>query len=117
MWKYTALLSLLLFGGVQVLPFIPTHSNCEAACCVTEVSCCDSEVKTGCDMAMTSCSVSLFMPLISAPLIKVDSNFQMDLDDCLPQVHEVLLSDQHIEVAQDISYSHGSPPSLTPLLI
>ena len=116
-WKKTAVLTLILIGIMQVLPFIPAHNNCQAACCVETVSCCEAEASTGCDMAMTSCSVSLFVPLISAPLLKVESNVQLDI--CLaPASHEQILKFQARADDSDIGIVlEAPPPDKTPLLI
>jgi len=116
-WKYTALLTLILIGMIQAVPFVPAHNDCQSACCVETVSCCETEVDTGCDMAMTSCNVSLFIPLISAPLIKVESNIQLDIDTA-PQMHSELLPEQlQINSTNLDHFEEAPPPDHTPLLI
>ena len=108
-WNNTAILTLILIGVMQVLPFVPSHSNCQDACCVEVDSCCDAPATDGCEMAMTSCSVSLFIPLISAPLIKIDSNIQLDMD-LAPTVIEVLPLSQQRSVIANIDALREAPP-------
>lgn len=116
-WKYTALFTLLIIGAMQVLPFLPTHTSCEAACCVEAVTCCETGVSTGCEMAMTSCSVSLFVPLISAPLIKVESTVHLDIALAPYVSNEIIESQQHVDHVIFIDIAEAPPPDYLPLLI
>ena len=66
---------------------------------------------------MTSCTVSLFMPLISAPLLKVESQVNLDMD-----LSSVVQDELIPETRQELSSVRGSvleapPPGNTPLLI
>jgi len=113
-WKYTAILTLILIGTMQAVSFIPVHESCQAACCVQTTSCCETEMKTGCDMAMTSCNVSLFIPLLSAPLIKVESVVHLDMA-VAPSVNEELLWDKfQIDTASLIRIQKATPASPHP---
>ncbi len=102
---------------MQAFPFIPTHDNCQAACCAEPVSCCDNEVETGCDMAMSSCNMTLFVPLISAPLIKVESNTSLDIAFAGPLQMEVLPERSLISTINVDHFQEAPPPDHTPLLI
>ncbi|MCF7826440.1 MAG: hypothetical protein K9M55_00825 [Candidatus Marinimicrobia bacterium] len=116
-WKHTAIYTLILIGMMQVIPLVPTHHNCQAACCATVASCCDTEGETGCDMAMTSCNVTLFIPLISAPLIKVESNVHLDMTTT-PRVSFDILPDQFQFSVDELLFQQKAPPPVhTPLLI
>lgn len=116
-WKYTALFTLILIGMMQAVPFLPTHTNCQAACCVEAVSCCETQVDTGCDMAMTSCNVTLFIPLISAPLIKVESHIDLDIASA-PVLHSEIILEQFWFNSSNLDQiQEALPPDQTPLLI
>ncbi|MBT4034032.1 MAG: hypothetical protein HOB84_15245 [Candidatus Marinimicrobia bacterium] len=116
-WEYTAIFTLILIGMMQAVPFLPTHTNCQAVCCVEAVSCCETQVETECDMAMTSCNVTLFVPLISAPLIKVDSNISLDIASA-PVLHiEVLPEQFQVNSTNPDHFQVAPPPDHTPLLI
>ncbi|MBC8375844.1 MAG: hypothetical protein H8E26_07340 [FCB group bacterium] len=116
-WKYTAIFTLVLIGMMQAVPFIPTHNNCQAVCCVETVSCCETQVDTGCDMAMTSCNVTLFVPLISAPLIKVESNISLDIASAPMLYMEVLPEQSQVNTTNLDHFQEAPPPDHTPLLI
>ncbi len=107
----------MLLAVMQVLPFIPTHDVCLASCCDQAVSCCDTEEYSGCEMAMTSCNMSMFIPLVSAPLIKVESNVQLDV--ALNQTVSTELSnmEQHVDVPIVMLHDETAPPGNLPLLI
>ena len=116
-WKYTALFTLILIGMMQAVPFLPTHSSCQAACCVEVASCCETEVDTGCDMSMTSCNVTLFIPLISAPLIKVESHVDLDIA-AVPVLHSEMMPEQFRLISSNLDHvQEAPPPDQTPLLI
>ena len=68
-------------------------------------------------MSMTSCNVTLFIPLISAPLIKVDS--QIDLDIALaPALHnEIMFENFRFNLTNLDHFQVAPPPDQTPLLI
>ena len=102
---------------MQVLPFVPTHNNCEAACCIEAVTCCKAEVNMNCAMAMTSCNISLFVPLISAPLIKVESIVQLDVALVSLVSNETINCEQHPESDVLSNISESPPPQYLPLLI
>lgn len=116
-WKHTAILTLLLIGIMQVIPFVPTHNNCQAACCAEAVSCCETQVDTGCDMAMTSCNTTVFVPLISAPLIKVESNVHMDIALNPVISGETFGSQEQVNLTSFVPISEAPPPLYLPLLI
>lgn len=110
-------MTLILIGMMQAMPLVPAHMNCQEDCCATPVSCCEMEQNTGCDMAMTSCSVTLFVPLLSAPLIKVVQTVYDDITVFPPT--SVGSSDaestHHLVELAPILETH--PPPYTPLLI
>lgn len=110
-------MTLVLIGIMQAMPLVPAHMNCQEACCATPVSCCESEQGTGCDMAMTSCSVTLFVPLISAPLIKVDHT----VDDDIAVSSATSGGSCHAENSHDLAdvsaLLEAHPPPYSPLLI
>lgn len=116
-WKYTAMLTLLLLGVMQVMAFVPAHASCEAACCEKPVSCCEVEEYSACEMSMTSCNVSMFIPLVSAPLIKVVSNVDLDMMRVETLANESLSSQTLNIVPELIQVDETSPPGNTPLLI
>lgn len=116
-WKYITVLTLLLMCIMQVLPFVPGPEECESACCAKPVNCCETEVKTGCDMAMTSCSISMFMPLISAPLVKVNSVIQLDASTFSEQIDADISSQKHEKQDEYFALLHAPPPQYLPLLI
>ncbi len=68
-------------------------------------------------MAMTSCNVTLFIPLISAPLIKVESH--IDLDIALdPPLHSETIQEQFRFISTNLDlFQEAPPPDQTPLLI
>jgi len=68
-------------------------------------------------MAMTSCNVTLFVPLISAPLIKVESNISLDIASA-PMLHmEVLPEQSQVSNTNLDHFQEAPPPDHTPLLI
>jgi len=68
-------------------------------------------------MAMTSCNVTLFIPLISAPLIKVDSNIDLDIASA-PQLHSEIILEQFRFTSTHLDhFLEAPPPDHTPLLI
>lgn len=116
-WKITSIFVLLLVGMMQVLPFVPTHVDCKDACSVATQSCCEEGAATGCEVAMTSCSASLFLPLISAPLLKVESTVQLDafVLTLLPEpamLSQIMALPQGLDVILE-----APPPTFLPLLI
>jgi len=115
--KYTALVVLMLLAVMQVLPFIPTHDVCQASCCDTAVTCCEAEEYSGCEMAMTSCNMSMFIPLVSAPLIKVESNVQLDVALDQPVSNELSNVEQHVDAPIVMLHKETAPPGNLPLLI
>jgi len=115
--KYTALAVLLLIAVMQVMPFVPTHEICEEACCEKPVSCCESMDSDGCEMAMTSCNTSMFIPLLTAPLIKVESNIQLDMAALELAADEIIEDQQDVELIDLAAVDDLSPPAYTPLLI
>ncbi len=72
---------------------------------------------SGCDMAMTSCSVIMFIPLISAPLIKVESNIQLDMAFAPELEIDVISTQQNLIVSESFALREATPPDQTPLLI
>ncbi len=116
-WKRTTLVVLLLMGVMQALPFMQSHTDCQDACCQQTVSCCEQEASSGCEMAMTSCSVKLILPLVSAPLIKAESNVHLDMERHIPEsdfpfmTREIRLNECFYLVLE------ATPPSYAPLLI
>lgn len=111
------MLVLLVIACMQVLPFIPTHMNCEDACCASAKNCCQPEASTGCEMAMTSCSIILFLPLVSAPLIKVETAMQ-DLKASLTVQADPLMMGELQSITHDpLPILKAPPPGNFPLLI
>ena len=116
-YKHTAVLTLLLLAVMQVMPFVPAHGSCEAACCEKPVSCCEAEEYSGCDMAMTSCNIAMFIPMVSATLIKVDSNVQLDMMVAEPVANETLNSQKYLVSPEITLLDETAPPGNLPLLI
>jgi len=68
-------------------------------------------------MAMTSCNVTLFIPLLSAPLIKVESNIDLDIA-AFPIVTGEVLAVQYRFSSTNLNLvQEAPPPDQTPLLI
>ncbi|NQV15218.1 hypothetical protein HQ531_07150 [bacterium] len=116
-WKYITVITLLLMGVMQVLPFAPAPEDCEAECCNKPVNCCQAEVKTGCDMVMTSCNVSMFMPLMSAPLVKVNSAVQLDISTFSTMIATETPSHKQVNLNKLLTIQEAPPPQYLPLLI
>ena len=117
MWKYTAILTLLIIGVMQVLPFVPTHKSCEAACCQEAATYCETESSSSCEMSMTSCEVSIFIPLISAPLIKIESHVQFEIAATPAQANIVPDRQNRLDVPGSALIQEAPPPGYFPLLI
>jgi len=116
-WKRTTLVVLLIMGVMQALPFMQSHTDCQDACCQQTVSCCEQEASSGCEMAMTSCSVKLILPLVSAPLIKAESNIQLEMERIAPEF-EVRIVTREVCLHESIYLLlEAPPPSYAPLLI
>ncbi len=96
---------------------MPTHETCEEACCEKPVSCCESEDTTKCEMTLTSCNISLFIPLVSAPLIKVESNIQLDITLFSPVSDALIESQQSIDLKDFTAFDDHFPLGFFPLLI
>ena len=107
----------MLIAVMQVFPFIPTHEVCEEVCCDKPVTCCESMDNDGCEMAMTSCNMSLFIPLVTAPLIKVESNIQLDISLSSPSPDEVSEDENEFELLDITTLADLPPPGYFPLLI
>jgi len=59
----------------------------------------------------------MFIPLISAPLIKVESNIQLDIAQA-PQESDIIMTDRHpADLLLSESSPEAPPPDKTPLLI
>lgn len=117
LWKRTTFIVLMLLAVMQVLPFVQNHSDCQDACCQQTTSCCENEAMSGCEMGMTSCSVKLILPLISAPLIKAETNVSFEFDHLIPDT-DVRVLFQEIQVAKSVLLIlEAPPPSYSPLLI
>jgi len=68
-------------------------------------------------MAMTSCNVTLFIPLISAPLIKVESHIDLDIASA-PVLHSEIILEQFWFNSSNLDQiQEALPPDQTPLLI
>lgn len=107
----------MLLAVMQVLPFIPTHDVCQASCCDKAVTCCETEEYSGCEMTMTSCNMSMFIPLVSAPLIKVDSNVQLDITLNQTVSNEMPSAEQQVVPPIVMAHAESSPQGNLPLLI
>lgn len=68
-------------------------------------------------MGMTSCNMSLFVPLISAPLLKVESNIQLDMVQIAPTTGDNLVYQQDYGFDDHVILTDLSPPGFFPLLI
>jgi hypothetical protein len=116
-WKRTTFLVLILLGVMQILPFVQNHNDCQDVCCQQVTSCCEEQASSGCEMAMTSCSVKLILPLVSAPLIKAETSVQLELDHLIPET-DVRLFSLGTQIANSIFLIlEAPPPSYSPLLI
>ncbi len=81
------------------------------------VSCCETETSMGCEMAMASCDIALFMPLISASLIKVESNIELEMAPTPILISEIP-RDQNLSDSYSMSaFPEAHPPGYFPLLI
>jgi len=69
--KILSVIVLLLFAVSFAMPFL-THINCEMDCCKIPVNTCEmATVSDNFCPAMTDCRDVIYIPIVSAPILKV----------------------------------------------
>ncbi|MCF7797691.1 MAG: hypothetical protein K9N11_10085 [Lentisphaeria bacterium] len=79
--KLIAQFTILFMVMANATPFLTREAPCEESCCTT-VSCCEmgGDAASQCEMEMTSCEAHVFIPLITAPLVKQEHQVQLTIE-------------------------------------
>ena len=116
-WKKTSILVLLLIGAMELFPFIPTQAACQDNCCSGTECCCSMSETETCEMSMTACKTVLFLPLIAAPLIKVEVTTQFLCGPTAPALDVPFFGQIQIPLCCAELILEAPPPGQSPLLI
>lgn len=78
--QLTAQFTILFMVLANATPFLAREAPCEESCCTT-VSCCEmgGDAANQCEMEMTACETHVFIPLLSAPLVKQEHQVQLTI--------------------------------------
>lgn len=114
----TAILSVSVILGAPVLPFLSLLPDVEPCCPIpVENSCCQDTQQLNCEYSLSECKPAVFLPLVSAPLKKVDPSPKYGLLYAGIQVIPVLALEQSYRIPNPAQTSQPPPAFLPPLLI
>ena len=117
--KTTSVLTIVLFIGMLVAPFLNAN-ECDMDCCLEEnTTHCGLEMVTdACCPIVTECKDTVFIPIVSAPIIKV--NIEKDLTTEY-SISEDMIPNSNFEfsaISYHIKTDISAPPGFqTPLLV
>lgn len=114
----TAILSVSVILGTPTLPFLSLLPDAEPCCPIpVENSCCQDTQLLDCEYSFSECKPAVFLPLVSAPLKKVDPRPNYGVLYAGIQVIPVLALEHSYRVPDPAHLPQPPPAFLTPLLI